>query len=160
MHLNTGSSSTQPPISIPASTSMNAAMNTFAFTAPSPIVTTASRTASTPVCTTNHYRSVPRAELKGDKRRFSNNLLSEKYTEAVPPMRDFEYRGPQGWTPYAEKVNGRMAQLGFVIGLVTEIASGKPIGDQILVMFSPLVAAANELTVLGAQAAHLGQNLN
>eukprot|EP00178_Gracilaria_changii_P001948 TRINITY_DN1284_c0_g2_i1.p4 TRINITY_DN1284_c0_g2~~TRINITY_DN1284_c0_g2_i1.p4 ORF type:complete len:127 (+),score=18.19 TRINITY_DN1284_c0_g2_i1:646-1026(+) len=50
-----------------------------------------------------------------------------------------EYRGPQGFTPYAEKVNGRLAQLGFVIGLVTEIVSGKGINEQILIMFSPLV---------------------
>lgn len=49
-----------------------------------------------------------------------------------------EYRGPQGFTPYAEKVNGRLAQLGFVIGLVTEIITGKGMAQQMLIMFSPL----------------------
>lgn len=58
---------------------------------------------------------------------------------------DSEYRGPQGFTPYAEKVNGRLAQLGFVIGLVTEIVSGKPIGQQMLIMFSPLTHALTAL---------------
>ena len=135
-------------------------MNSSAFAAPTPIATVTSRTASASVCRTRLRRNVPHAALKGDKRVFSNNLLSEKTTEVARPARDAEYRGPQGWTPYAEKVNGRMAQLGFVIGLVTEIVSGKPISEQILVMFSPLVAAANEVTVLGAQAAHLGQHLS
>lgn len=103
-------------------------------------------------------RPAPCAALNGDKRAFSTKLAGEKARGTV--VKNAEYRGPQGWTAYAEKVNGRMAQLGFVIGLVTEIVSGKPIGEQILVMFSPLVAAANEITVLGAQAAHLGQHLN
>ncbi|PXF42753.1 hypothetical protein BWQ96_01907 [Gracilariopsis chorda] len=49
-----------------------------------------------------------------------------------------EYRGPQGFTPYAEKVNGRLAQMGFLIGLITEIITGKGINEQILIMFSPL----------------------
>ena len=49
-----------------------------------------------------------------------------------------EDRGPQGFTPYAERVNGRIAQMGFVIGLITELASGKTINEQILIMFSPL----------------------
>ena len=131
---------------------------TTAFAAPTPIATPASRTASVSasVCS----RTVPCAELKGAKRRFSNNLSNKNTVELPRPARDAEFRGPQGWTPYAERVNGRMAQLGFVIGLVTEIVSGKPISEQILVMFSPLVATANELTVLGAQASHLGQHLN
>ena len=135
-------------------------MNTTAFAAPTLITTAASQTASGSVCRAKRQRVFPLAALKGEKRVFSNNLLSEKTTETARPARDAEYRGPQGWTPYAEKVNGRLAQLGFVIGLVTEIVSGKPISEQILVMFSPLVAAANEVTVLGAQAAHLGQHLS
>jgi hypothetical protein len=45
-----------------------------------------------------------------------------------------------GFTMYAEKVNGRLAQMGFVIGLATEILSKDhvTIADQILIMFSPL----------------------
>lgn len=56
-----------------------------------------------------------------------------------------EYRGPQGFTPYAEKVNGRLAQLGFVIGLVTEILTGKGMAQQMLIMFSPLTHAVENL---------------
>ena len=55
------------------------------------------------------------------------------------------YRGPQGFTPYAEKVNGRLAQMGFVIGLITEIVSGKPMGEQMLIMFGPLTHALQSL---------------
>ena len=132
-------------------------MNTYssAFAAPAGVVAPSTFRTSA-VC--NRRRIAPRAALQGEKRIFSNKLIGEDAETSV--VRDAEYRGPQGWTPYAEKVNGRLAQLGFVIGLVTELVSGKPIGEQILVMFSPLVAAANELTVLGAQAAHIGQHLN
>jgi hypothetical protein len=47
---------------------------------------------------------------------------------------------PRGFTPYAEKVNGRIAQLAFVTGLVTEIFSRDHLsmGQQILYMFSPV----------------------
>ena len=133
-------------------------MNAPAFATPASLVGTSSTAVSTSICARRARRVVPRATLSGDKRAFSNKLKGEESRGST--VRDAEYRGPQGWTAYAEKVNGRLAQLGFVIGLVTEIVSGKPIGEQILVMFSPLVAAANEITVLGAQAAHLGQHLN
>lgn len=65
---------------------------------------------------------------------------------------DSQYRGVQGFTPYAETVNGRLAQVGFVIGLVTEVFSQDhlTIGQQILLMFSPLTNA------VGAFAAHAG----
>ena len=52
---------------------------------------------------------------------------------------------PQGFTEYSEKVNGRLAQMFFVIGLITEIASGKPMSEQILIMFSPFIEAVQLL---------------
>eukprot|EP00178_Gracilaria_changii_P011050 TRINITY_DN3178_c0_g1_i1.p2 TRINITY_DN3178_c0_g1~~TRINITY_DN3178_c0_g1_i1.p2 ORF type:complete len:132 (-),score=23.68 TRINITY_DN3178_c0_g1_i1:81-476(-) len=61
---------------------------------------------------------------------------------------DSAYRGLQGFTPYAEKVNGRLAQLGFVIALVTELVSGKGINEQILIMFSPLIHVVESLAKL------------
>jgi hypothetical protein len=56
-------------------------------------------------------------------------------------------REPQGFTPYAELVNGRTAALGFVIGLVTEIYSKDhlTIGQQILFLVSPITHAAQSI---------------
>lgn len=51
----------------------------------------------------------------------------------------------QGFTVYSEWANGRLAQMVFVIGLTTEIASSKPMSEQILTMFSPLT---NDVTLL------------
>ena len=153
MPTQTQASTSPSPHYTNTSTNMN---SITAFATPTPVAGLVSPTTSASTC----RQTVPRAALNGDKRVFSNNLNNKTTVEIARPARDAEFRGPQGWTPYAEKVNGRLAQLGFVIGLVTEIVSGKPISEQILVMFSPLVATANELTVLGAQAAHLGQHLN
>jgi hypothetical protein len=57
-------------------------------------------------------------------------------------------RGPQGFTSYAELVNGRLAALGFVIGLVTEIFSKDhlTIGQQILLLVSPITHAVQSIT--------------
>lgn len=46
--------------------------------------------------------------------------------------------GPQGFTPYAERINGRAAQIGFFSALVIEIVTGKSIVDQILSILSPI----------------------
>lgn len=46
--------------------------------------------------------------------------------------------GPQGFTPYAERINGRAAQIGFFSALVIEIVTGKSIVDQILFILSPI----------------------
>lgn len=89
-------------------------------------------------------RVVTRAAVK-EETRF-NKLESDRSAKLAS-----EYRGPQGFTKYAEKVNGRLAQLGFVIGLITEIASGKGINEQILIMFSPLTSA-----VASALQGHIG----
>eukprot|EP00171_Calliarthron_tuberculosum_P005746 IDg5746t1 len=130
-------------------------MNSFsAFAAPlgaTPALTSSFR--GTAVCShSRHPAQAVRMTLAGDKRAFSSRLNSDEENRRI--RKDSEYRGPQGFTAYAERVNGRLAQLGFVIGLVTELASGKPMGEQILIMFSPLVHAAAELTVLSANAAH------
>ena len=96
----------------------------------------------------------PRATLANDDRKKAFVTPKRGESESAIARRESEYRGPQGFTAYAEKVNGRMAQLGFVIGLVTEIASGKTIGEQMEIMFSPLLSAAHAAAVLGASAAH------
>lgn len=46
--------------------------------------------------------------------------------------------GPQGFTPYAERINGRAAQIGFFSALVIELVTGKSIVDQILFILSPI----------------------
>ncbi len=88
--------------------------------------------------------------LSGDKCAFAVSLNGDDENAKV--RRDSEYRGPQGFTAYAEKVNGRMAMFGFVLGLITEIATGKTIGEQMLIMFSPLVHFAAQFLVLLAHA--------
>lgn len=55
------------------------------------------------------------------------------------------FRGPQGFTPYAERVNGRIAMMGFFTGLVTEIVSGKTINEQMFIMFSPITNLVSSL---------------
>ena len=79
-------------------------------------------------------RSVIRAQIGDSDSRFNKTSANRK------AKIDAEYRGPQGFTPYAEKVNGRLAQLGFVIGLITEIfGKGHPtIVQQIGIMGSPI----------------------
>lgn len=135
-------------------------MNSFtAFTAPLGVTSAlATSLRGSAVCFHTHRPTTAISmSLSEDKRAFSSRLSTDNENRRI--RKESEYRGPQGFTPYAERVNGRLAQLGFVIGLVTEIASGKPMGEQILIMFSPLVHAAQELTVLSANAAHATQNL-
>lgn len=45
----------------------------------------------------------------------------------------------QDYFPEAEKLNGRAAMIGFVIGLVTEAVSGQGILEQVHTIFSPLL---------------------
>lgn len=50
--------------------------------------------------------------------------------------------GPQGWTPFAERLNGRLAQLGFVLALVTEAISGHTLGEQVMFFIAPFLDLA------------------
>ena len=94
------------------------------------------------------------ADETDKKKRFFSSRL-ERVQESRREIKEVEETGPQGFTAYSELINGRLAQLGFVIGLVTEIVSGKPMGEQIVTLFSPVVQLANELTVLSASAGHI-----
>lgn len=53
--------------------------------------------------------------------------------------------GPQGFTPFAEQLNGRVAQTFFIIGLATEIISGAPMTEQIGLLLHPLENGAQAL---------------
>ena len=124
-------------------------MNETAFTT---AVSLSVRTTTAPLkCNVSRrVRAAPRAVLSGDKRAFAVELNGNDENAKV--RRDSEYRGPQGFTGYAEKVNGRMAMIGFALGLVTEVLTGKSIGDQMLIMFSPLLHFAHSFLVLLAHA--------
>lgn len=89
----------------------------------------------------------PKSETK--KQRVSSFNRSE---QNQIDLREAEYRGPQGFTPYAELVNGRLAQMGFVIGLITEIASGKTITQQVGIIFAPVAHLAHSVAVLASTA--------
>ncbi|EME30151.1 hypothetical protein Gasu2_57410 [Galdieria sulphuraria] len=45
----------------------------------------------------------------------------KKLEENVQAKKNAEYRGPQGFTPYAETVNGRLAMIGFFSMIVAEL---------------------------------------
>jgi hypothetical protein len=102
-----------------------------------PSFTRSPSSAAAPPCFA--IRRITRAALRPDTEtekvpRF--NSIAENRAA----MSDSIVQQPKGFTPYAEKVNGRLAQLGFVIGLATEILSHDhlTIGQQILLMFSPV----------------------
>lgn len=91
--------------------------------------------------TTSSCRSVVRAvvETQPDKEAKEDRKFNKVAKDHLAKA-ESEYRGVQGFTPYAEIVNGRLAQFGFALGLITELfGKGHPtIGQQILIMFSPL----------------------
>lgn len=97
------------------------------------------RPSVTPLSTSAVY--TPRMALKTPKKDAPFVRIEEDYAAKV----ESQYRGPQGFTPYAEKVNGRLAQMGFMIGLITEIITGKGMAEQMLIMFSPLTHAVENL---------------
>lgn len=124
-------------------------MNVTAFATPCSLGVHTAAT-SLKCAVSRRARTTPRAVLSGDKRAFAVDLNAN--AENAKVRRESEYRGPQGFTVYAEKVNGRMAMFGFVLGLITEIVTGKSIGDQMLIMFTPFVHFAGQFLVLLAHA--------
>ncbi|GJQ10081.1 hypothetical protein GpartN1_g1872.t1 [Galdieria partita] len=47
----------------------------------------------------------------------------KKLEENMQTKKNAEYRGPQGFTPYAEIVNGRLAMIGFFSMIVAELVN-------------------------------------
>lgn len=54
-----------------------------------------------------------------------------------------DVRGPQGFTPFAERVNGQAAQIGFLATIIIEIVTGRTINEQILFILSPILKLFN-----------------
>jgi hypothetical protein len=46
-------------------------------------------------------------------------------------MSTSQYEAKKGFTPFAEKLNGRLAMLGIVIGIGTELITGQGILSQV-----------------------------
>ena len=57
------------------------------------------------------------------------NRLAKEQSYFVPQRR---------FSLNAEKINGRFAMMGFVIGLTTEVITGKGINEQLLALFAPI----------------------
>mmetsp|Transcript_11733 Transcript_11733/g.28615 ORF Transcript_11733/g.28615 Transcript_11733/m.28615 type:complete len:116 (+) Transcript_11733:423-770(+) len=91
--------------------------------------------------------SVQRAQVVSARRPTRSVVRASIQEENRKAKEAAEYRGPQGFTSYSEKVNGRMAMIGFVVGLMTEIIN--PAHPSILkqveslVDFVPFVHAAS-----------------
>lgn len=73
-----------------------------------------------------------------DKVRKSRSSFTN-LEEARAAKEDAVFVPQRGFVKNAELLNGRLAQLGFVIGLVTELVSGKGINEQLRFLFSPIV---------------------
>lgn len=88
-------------------------------------------------------RSIRASSVKEDAKTALEARISERQE-----LRNVSATEPQGFTSYAEKVNGRIAMMGFFIGLVTEIVSKDhvTIGQQMLIMFSPIVNLIHALS--------------
>mmetsp|Transcript_6878 Transcript_6878/g.16797 ORF Transcript_6878/g.16797 Transcript_6878/m.16797 type:complete len:128 (-) Transcript_6878:253-636(-) len=100
--------------------------------------TLAPRTRPSAICPA---RSVPTMVKDPVKKTLKKDPMVKPSFSAIEDnkkaMLDAEERGPQGFTEYAEKVNGRLAMMGFVIGLVTEVVNKThpTIYDQMLTIF-------------------------
>lgn len=76
-------------------------------------------------------------KVKEDRETFSN-LEADRVAK-----QESAATGPQGFTPYAERINGRAAQIGFFSALLIEIFTGKSIVDQIRFVLSPITKLLN-----------------
>lgn len=127
------------------------AFTTSAFVSAAAPLTSSSFTARRSLCARpatsySAARAVPRAVLGLDKKKAEpapESKVTGRFNKIEQDRRarlDAVDTDPQGFTDYAEKVNGRLAMMFFVIGFLTEIASGKTMADQILILGSPLTA--------------------
>mmetsp|Transcript_13376 Transcript_13376/g.35597 ORF Transcript_13376/g.35597 Transcript_13376/m.35597 type:complete len:195 (-) Transcript_13376:97-681(-) len=120
--------------------------NMYAFVISVPIAgafdpSTAKLAPRTRPSTSREARSAPTMVQDSSKVPLKKDPMEKPRFNAIAENRkailEAEERGPQGFTKYAEKVNGRLAMMGFAIGLVTEVVNKThpTIYDQMLTIF-------------------------
>lgn len=72
-----------------------------------------------------------------EKVRKSNSTFRNLEENRIAKEQSF-FEPQRGFAPNAEKVNGRYAMIGFTLGLVTELITGKGILAQVNTLFEPL----------------------
>lgn len=74
------------------------------------------------------------------KEKIKADNATFKYLEEARLAKEQSLYTPQrGFTDAAETLNGRMAMMGFVLGLTTELITGKGINAQMAALFGPLL---------------------
>lgn len=76
------------------------------------------------------------ADIKEKKK--SANTTFKNLEENRRAKEESLYTPQRGFTDAAETLNGRMAMMGFAIGLVTELITGQGINAQMAALFEPL----------------------
>lgn len=123
-------------------------MNSTAFATATPILARASPALSTSTFTarrptvTVSARRCAVITMKEDEPEIREvTKLSEVIPDDIPPI-------PQGWTGFAEQLNGRAAMVGFALAIVTEAITGKGVVGQVGALFD-ISNIASALNIIG-----------